>query len=71
MLPSGLKVQQGRLHMHSSLSCGYRPASWRLRPHLDQNEAHALQVLNVLLEEGAGNLQQPGLFLQPAGQHVG
>lgn len=50
--------------------CWSRPASWRLRPDLDQDEAHALQVLDVLLEEDAGNLQQPGLFLEAARQHV-
>lgn len=49
----------------------YRPAGWRLWPDLDQNEAHALQVLNVLLEEIAGHFQHPGFFLQSAGQHVG
>lgn len=48
----------------------YKPASWRLRSDLHENEAHALQVLDILLEEGTRNFKQPGFFLQSAGQHV-
>lgn len=48
----------------------HQPASRRLRPDLNQNEAHALQVLDVLLEEVVGDVQQPRLLLQSAGEHL-
>lgn len=38
---------------------------------MDQNEGHALQILNVLLQEVAGDFKHPGLFLKSAGQHLG
>lgn len=55
---------------YSQLGTLNRPASRRRRPDLHQNEAHALQVLDVLLQEVAGNLQQPGFILQSAGKHL-
>lgn len=57
--------------LKQSLCGGYRPAGWRLRSDLDQNEGHALQILNVLLQEVAGDFQHPGFFLESAGQHLG
>lgn len=54
----------------SSIWHWHSPACWRLGPDLDQNEADALQVLHVLLEERGWNVQKPGFFLQPAGQRI-
>lgn len=58
------------MQTHAFKTFWHTPARWRLGPDLDQDEADALQVLHVLLEESGRNVLEPRFFLQPAGQSV-